>query len=63
MSAVLFALGCITIGFVGGMIGRKIMNTNQITPATEFNFTYGEIDSNDLKEKLVDDKETESSDN
>ena len=63
MSAILFALGCITIGFVGGMIGRKIMNTNQITPATEFDFRYGEVNSDDLREKLVSDDQKESADN
>ena len=63
MSTVLFVSGIVAIGFIGGVIGRKIFGENcnkiidyQSDEETVFNFRCTEVhvnDSNNLQEKLL----------
>ena len=63
MSTVLFVSGIVAIGFVGGIIGRKLFGENcnkiidyQSDEETVFNFRCTEVhvnDSNNLQEQLL----------
>ena len=59
MSGLLLAAGCVVIGFVGGLIGRKFIRNGQAITPESFDFRFGEVEAEGLKEQLL----TETRDN
>lgn len=57
MSAILIAAGFVFVGFVGGLVGRRLLsNPSAVTPEP-FEFRYGQVEPVGLKEKLLQDRD------
>jgi len=53
MSALLIAAGCVFVGFVGGLIGRRAWASGSAVTPVAFEFRYEEVDAVGLQDQLL----------